>query len=115
MNSQNHCGKLVERPHLPLSLPQSGDLSLSLLVTSSARAWVICPLYCATALQGQGLFLSLLLTLLLCISMRELAGSGGWVYLGISYFASGLSMGFDEESELVPTGPLTSGLLRMPV
>lgn len=47
--------------------------------------------------------------------MRELAGSGGWVYLGISYFASGLSVVFDEESELVPMGLLTSGLLRMPV
>ena len=37
------------------------------------------------------------------------------MYLGIGYFASGLSVVFDEESELVPMGPLTSGLLRMPV
>lgn len=115
MHSQNHHSQLVERTHLPLSLPQSGDLNLSLLVMSSARAWSICPLHCATALQGQGLFLPLLLTLLLYISMRELTRSGGWVYLGISYFGSGLSVGFDEESGLVPTGPLTSGLLRMPV
>ena len=44
VHSQNHRSKLAGRPHLPLSLPQSGGLTLSLLVTSSVRARVHLPL-----------------------------------------------------------------------